>query len=321
MSDRLTRRTAILARLESPYGTASTTFDEYDAFLLVKPPEFLIEPDNVPRNLSLPWLGNSEELPGTRRARLKFEVELAGSGAAGTAPDWGKLLRGCGFAETIVAGSRVEYTPVNAGFEGLTFRFYRDGVRYVARGGRGTVKLNLAAYTVPTASFDFMAFDTQAVATGVPTINLSRFVTPDVVTDAASGDIRLGATLSGGVVSGGQVLASKGLSIDVGNKLTHRKLLGGEQVKITDRAVSGQMAVDLTADDEVTWRTEINANTLNSIGFRHGATAGRRISVFGARVQRTNPQAIDDDGSVLIQTDLRYLPGTSGAPEITIIAG
>ncbi|ETD85747.1 phage tail tube protein [Rhodobacter capsulatus] len=320
MSDRLTRRAAVMAKVEAVYGTAETTFAATDAVLLVNPPSFAIEPDNVPRNLALPWLGNSEELPATRRARLKFDVELVGSGTPGTPPAWGKFLRGCGFAETIVAGNRVEYTPVNTGFEGLTFRFFRDGVRYVARGGRGTVKLNLAAYAVPTASFEFQAFDTLAVPAGVPAIDLSAFIAPEVVTDAASGDIRLGATLATGTISGGQVLASKGLTIDMGNKVSHRKMLGGEQIRIGDRSVSGQMAVDLTAEDEITWRSDINAVALTSVAFQHGTAAGKRIAVFGGRVQRTNPQAIDDDGSVLIQSDLRYLPGPTGAPEITIIA-
>lgn len=130
----------------------------------------------------------------------------------------------------------------------------------------------------------------------------------------------MGATLATGTISGGQVLASKGLSIDMGNKVSHRKMLGGEQIRIGDRSVSGQMAVDLTAEDEISWRSDINAVALTSVAFQHGTAAGKRIAVFGGRVQRTNPQAIDDDGSVLIQSDLRFLPGQTGAPEITIIA-
>jgi len=320
MSDRLTRRTAIMAKLESVYGTAETAFVATDAILLVDQPDFQIEPDTVPRNLVLPWLGNSEELPGPRRARLKFKVELVGSGAAGTPPAWGKLLRGCGFAETITAGSRVEYTPVNAGFEGLTFRFFRDGVRYVARGGRGTVKLNLAAFTVPTAEFDFMALDVDTVAASVPAIDLTAFIGPEVVSDVAAGVLSMGSTMALGVVTGGTVLASKGLSIDVGNKLAHSKLLGGESIKITDRTVAGQLSADLDAAAEIAWRADVNANTLTSIGFQHGSATGKRIGVFGGRVQRTTPQAIDADGSVMIQTNLRFLPGLTGTPEVTIVA-
>ena len=291
MSDRSSRRAAVMAKIEATYGTAEATFAATYAVLLVNPPDFKIEPDSVARKLVTPWMGGSEELPTTRCARLKFDVELVGSGAAGTPPAWGKLLRGCGFAETIVAGNRVEYTPVNAGFEGLTFRFFLDGVRYLARGGRGTVKLNLGAYTVPTASFEFMAFDTQVIAAAVPTIDLTAFLGPEVVTDAASGSISMGSTLTAGVIAGGTVLTTKGISIDVAGKLVHRKLLGGESIRITNRGVSGQIAADLSADDEVAWRAAVDAVTLTSFGFQHGSTAGKCLGVFGARVQRTNPQA------------------------------
>lgn len=320
MADRYTRRSAVLVKPEVVYGTAETVFAATDAILLAAPPQFVIEPDNVARNLALPWMGNSEELPATRRAKLNFKVEMVGSGTAGTSPAWGKLLRGCGFAETIVAANRVEYALVNSAFEGLSFRFYRDGVRYLARGGRGTVKLDLSAYSVPTMDFEFWAFDVQAISSAVPAIDLSNFQTPQVVTTENSGDIQLGATLTAGAISGGTSLASKGISWDIGNKLAHRKLLGGEKIAISDRAVSGQMSVDLSDTDEITWRNDINLATLTSLGFNHGAAAGRRIGVFAPRVQRTNPQAIDDDGSILISADLRALPGNTGAPELTIIA-
>ncbi|MDT8856430.1 phage tail tube protein [Paracoccaceae bacterium Fryx2] len=320
MSERYTRRSALLCRLEAPYGTPVTIFGESDAILLVDPPQFLIEADNVPRNLVMPWMGNSEELPATRRAKLTFKVELAGSGAAGTPPAWGKLLRACGFSETIVAGASVTYAPVNDGFEGMTFRFFRDGVRYLAKGGRGTVKLTLDAYAIPTAEFEFWAFDAQALAASIPAINLAAFIQPQVVTDANSGDIWLGASVTGGVVSGGAFLASKGISWDIGNKLAHRKMLRGERIAITDRSVTGKMAVELSAADEIIWRDAINANTLAAMSFTHGVGAGNLITVHAGRVQRTNPQAIDDDGSVLIQTDLRALPSVSGNPEFMIVA-
>lgn len=320
MAERYTRRSAILAVLEASYGAAAVTWAGTDAILLVEPPRFAIEPDNVPRNLALPWMGNSEELPATRRAKLNFKVEMVGSGALGTPPAWGKLLRACGFAEVITAGQRVTYTPVNSGFESLSFRFFRDGVRYVARGGRGMPKLDLSAYGVPTLEFEFWAFDTSALAASIPAIDVSASLTPEVVTDANSGDIRLGSTLTGGNISGGTVLASRGITWDIGNKLSHKKLLGGEQIAITDRSVSGQISVDLDADQEITWRDEINAVTLSSVSFQHGTTDGKKINVFAPRVQRTNPQAVDYEGNILIQSDLRALPGPTGAPELTIIA-
>src|SRR5689334_17704239 len=36
---------------------------------------------------------------------VSFDVPLKGSGTAGTAPEWGKLLRACGWAETVTASA------------------------------------------------------------------------------------------------------------------------------------------------------------------------------------------------------------------------
>src|SRR5690606_5618307 len=36
---------------------------------------------------------------------FNFDAYLKGSGAAGTAPEWGKLLKACGWAETLTASA------------------------------------------------------------------------------------------------------------------------------------------------------------------------------------------------------------------------
>lgn len=323
MVERYTRLTGLLAKVEAVYGTAETVFVATDGILCTEPPQIVIETDNVERKLALPWLGNSEELPTTSRAKINFKTELAGAGAAGSVPAWGKLLVGCGFSETITAGSRVEYAPVNTGFPGLTQRFFRDGTRYLARGCRGKAKLDLTAYQIPTADFEFWGFDTQKLAASVPSIDLTDFQTPEVVTDGNTGDIRLGGTLATGNITGGTVLVSKGIVLDMGISLSHRKVLGGvagERIGLTGRAVTGSMTMELDAATEITWTADIKANTIASLGFNHGTVAGKRISVFMPRVQRSMMQLVDDDGNMMFKVDFRALPGLSGAPEIIVIA-
>ncbi len=52
-----------------------------------------------------PFFGNSPEVMVSQAARLGFDIAIAGSGAAGTAPAFGPLLRGAGFAERIIAAA------------------------------------------------------------------------------------------------------------------------------------------------------------------------------------------------------------------------
>jgi len=259
---------------------------------------------------------------GSRRANIEFDVELAGSGTAGTAPAWGRLLRGCGMAETITALNRVEYTPISGGFESLSLHYYVDGVRYVSRGARGNVTFKMNAYERPMLHFAMVGFDTTAFEVSA---NISGDFTawqrPLVITDANAGDIRLGGTYATGVISGGTVLASKGLTVDLGNKVSHLKLLGGERVDIISREVTGQATVELSAANEVLWRSEANVNTLASLGFNFGTEAGNRIAVWAPAVQRVNPQVEDYEGNALMATELRLLPSAVGGnDDITIVA-
>ena len=58
---------------------------------------------------------------------VKFETEVKGSGAAGTAPEIGPLLRSCGMGETIVGATSVTYKLAPAAAPLLYFYLYKDG--------------------------------------------------------------------------------------------------------------------------------------------------------------------------------------------------
>lgn len=98
----LTRRTAILAKTEAQYAEDALP-DGTDAILIRNLTVTPIEADVVSRDLIRPYLGNSDQLLAQARVSMSFEVEMAGSGAAGTAPRFSSLLRACGMAETITA--------------------------------------------------------------------------------------------------------------------------------------------------------------------------------------------------------------------------
>ena len=304
MPSRRTRNTAIAVAMEATYGASPGTFAP---ILLTDQPDFTIDPDVVPRNLVRGYYGASEELAGTRRSVLKFKTELAGSSGLATPPEWGKLIRGCGFMETIIPTLRVEYTPITQTQESVTIKFNRDGVQYLGRGGRGTGKLDMKAYDRPTIDWEFWLFDTQATAVAVGSPDYTPWQRPLVVTDFNSGNIKLGSAYAAGALTGGTTYNSRGMMIDIGNKLEHMRMLGNESIDITSREMTGQMTVELDTATELTWRTDINANTLISQSFNLGP-GGSNVGVFNANVQRTKPQTIDYQGKLLMQVDLRLLP-------------
>lgn len=312
MSDfRYNLNMALMGALESAYGTEQTTFASTDVILLTKEPEVEFEWINAPRELALPYYGASEEVPATAKVKMKFTTELVPSGTAGTPPAIGKWLIACGMQETIFAGNRVEYVPISQNQSGLTKRFFNDGVRYISKGARGRVKLNLGVTKIPTADFEMWSFARQEAAVATPAVDYAAFKLPEAVTDANSGDIRFGSALAAGVLTGGTAYKSKGLMLDIANDLQHYINLGGEDIGIKDRNVTGQIIVALSEAQELQWYTDVRAVTYSSVSFSHGSAAGKKLIVFGPKVQRVAPKRYNDDGRLMFQTDLRYIPVNS----------
>jgi hypothetical protein len=305
---RLARRIALQAEIEASYGAGLTGGQTWATALQILPrgrPRHRIERMNAPRDLYLPHLGASDEIPGPRKGVFEFEVEMGASGAAGTAPPWGKLLRACQFAETVTAGSRVEYTPVSEPGESLVLRYWEDGHAYVSRGCRGQVEFVVNAFQIPVLRFRFEGYDSAGAeqSAAQPSAPYAAWRPPLLPTSGNSGNIRLGCTYAAGDINGGTTYPSKGFTLDMGHTLTYDATLGAEHVVVTDRQPKGRMTMQLAAAQEAAWRTEMNASVETTWGWVVGNGSGSTIVFFGRRLQRQAMQGIDDNGFRRVEVD------------------
>jgi len=321
MPNRLVRNTAILAKVEVTYGVDPVPTGGANAILISNQQVNPLVANNVDRAVVRPYLGGSEQLVGTRYKEVSFDVELVGSGTAGTAPAWGPLARACGLAETVTASTRVDYLPVSTGFESITIYYYDDGVQHVLLGARGTVQPNLRIGEIPKLSFRFVGIDGGDTAVANPTVTLTNFKTPLVVVDANSGDVTFGATHSPSgapALVSGTIYPSQGLELDLGNAVNFTPLLGGETVDITDRQATGRLSLDLTAAQEVTFMGNVKSATVQSLGITHGTVAGFKSLLFMPSVQLINPGKAELNGKRLISYDLRVNP-SAGNDELRLV--
>ena len=315
---RLTRKTAILAKIETTYGTDATPAGATDAVLISNQSVNPLNAQNQDRQVVREYLGGAEQLVGVAFKEVSFDVELAGSGAAGTAPAYGPLLRGCGMAEAVSAGARVEYTPISASFESLTLYYYDDGVLHKLLGARGSFKLNMGLGNRPVISFRFVGLDGGDTAASNPSQTLTAWKTPLVISNPNTADLLLGCTYATAALSGGTAYPSKGIEIDSGISVNHNALLGGETVELSDRNVVGKISLELTAAQEVSFMTTVKANTTQSIGLQHGTTAGGKVIVYSPAVQLISPKKEEQNGLRLIGFDTRHVP-SAGNDELRIV--
>lgn len=101
----LNRKRTLLAKIETTPGTDPTPTGASNAMLIKNMTLTPMETTLVSRDLIRPYLGNFAQLPAANYAKLAFEVELAGSGTAATAPAYDPLLRACGMAVTQLAAA------------------------------------------------------------------------------------------------------------------------------------------------------------------------------------------------------------------------
>lgn len=316
---RFIRKTALLADLETTYGVSAAP-DGSDA-LLVSNMTVKAEVDKVERPHIREHFGAPEQLPGSGRINIDFDVELSGSGAAGTAPAWGKLLQACGMTETVSAASRVEYLvdTLHDLTKSITIKYHMDGLVYLALGCRGTMAFKMPLGGVPTMSFKFVGLDGGESAAADPVQTLTAWKAPVVIHDATASDITLGCTYSAGALSSGTAYPSRGLELDLGNEVKHRPLLGGEKVSIVNRNTTGKVELELSAADEVTFRAAARACSTISLGFQFGTVAGGKVLFYAPAVQRVDPSYVDVDGEALVGMDLRLLPLVAN-DELRIVA-
>lgn len=97
------RKKTLLAKIESTYGTDPTPTGAANAILTKNLQIQLMQGNTVNRDVDRPTLGNDLTYHVAPYTKLSFDVELAGSGTAGTAPAYAPLLKACGFAETVIA--------------------------------------------------------------------------------------------------------------------------------------------------------------------------------------------------------------------------
>jgi hypothetical protein len=317
---RFIRNTVMLAKIEVTYGTDPVPTGGTSAILVKNVQPTPLNSQNVDRDVITGYMGGFQQLVGNRNVQISFDVELVGSGTAGTAPGWGPLLRACAFAETVTAVTRVDYTPISSGFESVTLYYYDDGLLHKITGARGNVSFKLDAGGVPMMSFTFTGLYNAPTAAANASPTLTGFKVPQVVAEANTGDLTFGAThvtSTAPALTGGTPYPSMGLDFSPNNSVQHVPVLGGESVEITSRAASGSFQVDLTAANEAMFMGTVASATLQSVGLVHGTAAGNNVLVFLPNVQLVNPKKQDSNGKRLIGFDARLVP-SAGNDEMRI---
>ncbi len=304
----LTRKRLIQVKKESTYGTDSTPAGT-DALLVRNLEITPIEADVVSRDLIRNYLGNSPQLLANTRVSITFQVEMAGSGTAGTAPRYGGILQSCGLSETIVASTSVTYAPVSSSFSSATIYFNNDGIRHIMTGCRGTFTLNAEVGQIPTIDFTMIGVYNAPTDTALPTTTYSAQASPLI--------FKQGNTSAFQFFSYAGCLQS--VSLDIANETVYRELVGcTKEVQITNRAPNGTVMIEAVSLATKDFFSIAQTETTGNLTFLHGTTAGNRVTLLSGQCDISNPTYGDQDGVQMLSIPYVAVPTTAGNDELSL---
>lgn len=246
----------------------------------------------VDRGIVLPYKGRRAGLAGTPNVKITFDIALAPSGTRGTAPRWGTILRGCGWAETIVATTSVSYNLVSTGEQSLTLVYFDADNRHDITGARGSVSFKLSKGGIPLMSFSFTGiYNTPVAASGVnamPTVARTGWTDEQLVDSRyTTGNIHAGTVVP---------LAFSEFNVDQANDVKYVDLPGPQTtVDISDRAPTGSISLLAPPLATLDVYRLVADNTAFVATAVHGTGAGK-VATLAVKARATGVSVVDIDG-------------------------
>lgn len=300
-------RQALFAKKEITYGTpvALTAADVIHAEAV----KYKLNGEVVKGDPAKPGYGATPGVIYGEHAELMFDVPLAGSGTAGTAPKWGAFLRACGWSETVVATTSVTYALGDpSAADSLTFR-WRDARRtHQIAGARGRVGFKLAAGQRPMLSFMFRGLHSDVTASVAP-------VAADVTWTGWNDSLPIQQGRTSFSLAG-TAMTLRDLSLDASDNVRFTDVPHQENVELLgERSLTGKFKAGVpdiaTFNPENQWRTAaiLTGALIHNIG------APGRIVTMNMRGQLGEPTYSRDNDQDLFEAAYTLNGSTIGVDD------
>jgi len=268
----------------------------------------------LPRQIISATFGQLAAVPGSKSAALSFTTELKGGGSAGSAPELGIVLQGCGFAETVNAGVDVEYALANTGLQTLTSAYdiqdavSGNGPRFLIFGAQGNITISASVGEFGQTKVDLLgAFDPIVdVAPLSPTIEI---LAPP-------------AFINGTFTIGGTALKVRSFEINTGNQLALipdiNAASGFDRVEYVDRAPTFSFVAELEKVSVHDFMGLVEAGTESALVIVTPAVAGNTVRIDATKLQYTTPTIGETDGVPTISMNGQLNKGGTDELLITV---
>lgn len=296
----------ILAKTEVTYNTDPTPTGGANAILVENPSWSFDSARLYERKPIRSSLAPLKPLYAGALVSLKFEVEIKGASAAGTAPEFGPLLTACAMAETIVGGVSVTYKPTSptANHKSLTFYVYQDGVLVKITGARGKVSCSHKLGEAGRLTFEFIGHFVSRTDVSIASPTYSSIVPVPLigipfVVDSYSGVInKLDWDLGNEIAKPGSIAASDGFA----------------EIRIISRKTMGSFDPEQVLAATYNFVTKWNTGAAVALDSGLcGSVAGNKWKVTFPAVTSTEIGNADRDG--ILTHDVKFMAAESSGDD------
>lgn len=298
-------RQLLLAKKETTYGTdaVAAAIDT----IWAEGVDFKLTGQRVTPDPSKPGVGPVADHTYGEHCLVSFKIPLVGSGAAGTAPKWGPIMKACGWGETVVAATSVTYglmaNPRLA--DSLTLQ-WRDGNRrsHKVRGFRGRVGLELTAGQRPMLVITGKGLHEDVITAGAELAHADANFTGWLDSKpVAQGTTTF--TLAG--VSG---LGLRELGFEQSDNVRFIDVPEQENVELVgERSFTGRLKITTPLASALNTETKWKAGAVDVWSMIHTMGAGKIVTING-RSQIIEPSYARENGDDVLSAGLKLVPSS-----------
>lgn len=276
--------------MESSYGDGGSSFTDMPIHVGAFPD---FSPPVIEQPIYRASRARNKIIVGGGTVKVPIKFYLKGSGAAGTAPEIGKILRAAIMSETVSAATSVTYKPRDSSEESIGMKHNLSGVEHYLKGARiSNFKMTFKAKEPALFEGDVMGLYTEPSLVALPTPSYTDLaIVPPIIASMA-------------LTVGGTSYVVPSFELDCNNNVNEFESVNAGNLGINSLEVSDlrdwkfKLRVRRNTSNDVEFYTALTAGTeiaLASTGF---GTAGNKIAVNANKIQFTKITPVDEKGMI-----------------------
>ncbi len=306
---------SMLLKKEAVYATDSAPTAALNACLTRNLKSTPLASDRLKRDLDLPARGARPEGITNKRMEVQFEVELAGSGAPGTAPAWMEMLEICGMEPAILAAgvdAKQKMAALGANIGSATIHSYRGAnQRRRGTGFRG----DITAINFTAGAYPFIGISTTGLLGTVP-FDQSSLIGFDPARWKKPLEVNSDNT---SFVLDGYAAIMRSFVLQANAEVALRNLVGSRYVRRGNHELSGKIMIEAPDFNSKNYFATLQNETLIATQIIHGVGAGKVVQIDAPNLQIVNISDSEEGDVAMFEIEV-ILTISQGQDDILITA-